>query len=151
MRCGHCGGKTRVSDSRDSPTEDTRGGDRRHQWLIRQGENVFGWWATDFRLRRRRCLSADCARTHTTIEITVQDLQDAFGDLRRRYIPQKIDFENAGLFFLDRSEIETMFGNLRYESRKETLITRRTLHTLLEEIRFRRDRKHVLDTQIIPS
>ena len=73
MKCTHCAKATRVIDSRDDSSP-------RNEWLIRHGAKVFGWWTRDFRLRRRKCVV--CELVETTIEITLDDLEDAISDLR---------------------------------------------------------------------
>jgi len=75
MRCVNCGGSTRVTDSRDDRHP-------RNDWLVRYGTHVFGWYSSDFRLRKRTCQS--CGKRETTIEVTLDDLEESFDDLRQR-------------------------------------------------------------------
>lgn len=75
MRCVECGGVTKVTDSRDDRHP-------RNTWLVRYGTRVFGWWSSDFRLRKRACRA--CGVRTTTIEVGLDDLEDSLDDLRCR-------------------------------------------------------------------
>lgn len=75
MRCVECGGATKVTDSRDDRHP-------RNTWLVRYGTRVFGWWSSDFRLRKRSCRV--CGARTTTIEVGLDDLEDSLDDLRSR-------------------------------------------------------------------
>ncbi len=74
--CEECQGATRVTDSRDERT--ARPGD----YLLRKGSDVYGWYSSEFRVRRRRCV--DCGHAAETIEVYLEDLDKSFEDLRGR-------------------------------------------------------------------
>ena len=74
MRCPVCGDTTRVKDSRDDRN-------RRNEWLMRQGDEVFGFWTRDFRVRRRKCVAATCRAETLTIEVILDDLSNALNDV----------------------------------------------------------------------
>lgn len=73
MRCMKCGQKTGITESRDEHSI-------RGNWLMARGMKVFGWYSPDFRCRRRRC--RECDHEFTTIELDVDELQQAFEELR---------------------------------------------------------------------
>ena len=77
MKCVTCGGATRVTDSRDDRHP-------RNDWLVRYGTHVFGWYSSDFRLRKRTCQNPECGKRETTIEVTLDDLEESFDNLRQR-------------------------------------------------------------------
>jgi len=81
MRCVQCGENTRVTDSRDDQSTGK-------EWLVRRGEDVFGWWSHDFRLRLRQCPS--CNRKETTIEVPLGDLEASYTDLRQRTVADEL-------------------------------------------------------------
>jgi hypothetical protein len=74
--CEECQGATRVTDSRDERT--ARPGD----YLLRKGSDVYGWYSSEFRVRRRRCV--DCGHCAETIEVYLEDLDKSFEDIRGR-------------------------------------------------------------------
>jgi hypothetical protein len=80
MRCESCGGSTRVTDTRDEATA------REDDYLLRKGQDVYGWWAGDggYRVRRRVCTT--CGDSGATIEVPLSDLDKAFDDLRSRRV-----------------------------------------------------------------
>ena len=84
MKCTVCGASTRVTDSRDDRHP-------RNDWLVRYGNAVFGWYSRDFRLRKRVCQAPTCGHKETTIEVTLDDLEDSFDDLRTRGRPELDD------------------------------------------------------------
>ena len=76
MRCEACGGPTRVTDTRDETSA------RQDDYLIRKGQDVYGWWSGQggYRMRRRECQA--CGEAAETIEVPLGDLDKAFDDLR---------------------------------------------------------------------
>lgn len=78
MRCEACGGATRVTDTRDEASA------RDDDYLIRKGQDVYGWWSGQggYRVRRRVCQS--CQEASATIEVSLDDLDKAFDDIRSR-------------------------------------------------------------------
>ena len=77
MRCPKCGSTTRVKDSRDDRN-------RRNEWLMRQGDEVFGFWTRDFRVRRRKCVNPACGAETLTIEVILDDLDQALKDVENK-------------------------------------------------------------------
>ena len=78
MKCSKCGEATRVEDSRMADNTESK-----YSWLVNRGRLVFGWWSqTDFRLRKRRCLT--CGHKFISIEVELADLKDAFADVKER-------------------------------------------------------------------
>lgn len=75
MKCPRCGARTRVTNSR-SPSERS---DSRQSYLISRADEVIGWWCRDYRVRARECQSCDWREV--TLELTVDDLYEAFADL----------------------------------------------------------------------
>ena len=132
MRCVKCGEATRVTDSRDDSNE-------RNDWLLKAGERVFGWWSSDFRLRKRQCLV--CERRETTIEITLSDLENSFEDLREQLSVTECELENKNIRVLAQDDLEALSINLsRYPNRTapELALTRRTIIAIVAELIYRR-------------
>ena len=77
MRCPECNHiKTRVLDTRIS-----RDTDEKHGAILRRGGDVWSWWEpTGFRVRKRECHS--CSMSFFSIEIGIEDLNQAIDDLR---------------------------------------------------------------------
>lgn len=135
MRCVQCGGPTKVLDSRDDRNA-------RSDWLLRSGARVFGWWCTDFRLRKRRCLN--CGHRETTIEVTLDDLRDSIEDLKTRLTVTDEDLRSGGVSPLSDEELEALSISLESRhnrSSNEALFTRRTVHSLVSELRLRRNKQ----------
>ena len=95
MRCPECTHpKTRVLDTRIS-----RDSDEKHGAILRRGGDVWSWWEpTGFRVRKRECVS--CGETFFSIEVGIEDLNQAIEDLksvsdiqRRRVIELERDNE----------------------------------------------------------
>ena len=72
MICPKCLGATKVTDSR-VPSKDECG-------LIRRGQKVFGWWCSDYRVRKRLCKV--CELVFHTVEVSIKDLNEAFEDAK---------------------------------------------------------------------
>jgi len=80
MNCPECGGQAKVLDSRSADNDNPR-----YSWLIEKGQSVYGWWApSDFRLRKRRCLNDACNHRFITIEVSLNDLDGAFVDVKEK-------------------------------------------------------------------
>ncbi|MCP4605646.1 MAG: hypothetical protein GY847_34860 [Proteobacteria bacterium] len=81
MICPKCQNRSRVFDSRslvdDSSNEDA-------QPILNLGEQVYGWWTDEFRVRQRECLT--CQHCFETIEVNMDDLANAFLELAREGI-----------------------------------------------------------------
>jgi hypothetical protein len=50
------------------------------QHFLNDGYKVFGWWCDDFEIRLRKC--AKCGIQFKTIEVIIDDLREAFGDIK---------------------------------------------------------------------
>ena len=73
MNCPKCLEATKVLDSR-MPTKDSRG------YLTRFGHKAIGWWSSDYRVRKRLCKA--CELAFYTVEISVEDLEEALKDAK---------------------------------------------------------------------
>ena len=73
MNCPRCLDATKVVDSR-MPSTDSRG------CLSKHGEKAFGWWCSDYRVRKRRC--GGCSLVFHTVEVSTKDLNEAFEDAK---------------------------------------------------------------------
>ena len=135
MKCGKCGGDTKVIDSRDDSTG-------REDWLIRAGERIFGWWTSDFRLRNRRCCA--CLECETTIEIVLSDLRDSYEDLRSQLSCTKAEIMKGKIDYLSQDELESLALNLAYRGGKQEIgltLTEKTAKSLVGELLFRRKKQ----------
>ena len=135
MRCVKCGESTKVTDSRDDRNE-------RNDWLLRAGVRVFGWWTSDFRLRKRKCLH--CGHKETTIEITLADLEDSFQDLRSQLTITCQEMASENIPHLSYDDLEGLsinMANYPNKTAEQLHITRKTLHALVSEVIYRRDRQ----------
>lgn len=67
-----------MTDTRDEASA------REDDYLIRKGQDVYGWWSGQggYRVRRRVCQA--CSQVHATIEVPLEDLDKAFDDIRSR-------------------------------------------------------------------
>ena len=76
MNCVKCvTGRALVVDSRPGDQNDPR-----YKWLLDKGQQVWGWWNPQaFRIRKRVCSS--CGHVFYTIELSVDDLGEAFQDV----------------------------------------------------------------------
>lgn len=96
MKCSKCGGATRVKDSRegDAPHNSS------YNWLLAKVRKVWAWWSTeDFHARWRKCPL--CEREFATIELELEDLENALADARsaKSKLPHKcpVCIENTPL------------------------------------------------------
>lgn len=78
MRCPDClNAKTKVLDTRIS-----REANEKHNAILRRGGEVWAWWEPEgFRVRKRKC--GECAHTFFSIEVGIDDLNQAIDDLRQ--------------------------------------------------------------------
>jgi hypothetical protein len=136
LRCVKCGTTTRVTDSRDDRNN-------RNDWLVKYGDRVFGWWSQDFRLRKRTCLDEDCAHKETTIEITLDDLEDSLNDLRKQLLISAHDLAENEIPHLSQDSLDALASNLEQEKLwgKEVEVTKATLVRLVSELKYRRERQ----------
>ena len=49
--------------------------------FLKDGYDVFGWWCHDFDIRLRKC--PKCGARLKTIEVSIDDLRDAFDDIKK--------------------------------------------------------------------
>ena len=73
MTCPRCLDATKVIDSR-MPSTDSRG------CLSKRGDRAFGWWSSDYRVRKRSCRG--CSLVFHTVEVSIKDLNEAFEDAK---------------------------------------------------------------------
>ena len=51
----------------------------RTKYFLKEGYDVFGWWSHDFDIRLRKY--SKCGVQFKTIEVSIDDLRDAFDDI----------------------------------------------------------------------
>ena len=78
MRCPKClHSKTKVLDTRIS-----RESNEKHNAILRRGGAGWAWWEPEgFRVRKRQC--SECSHTFYSIEVGIEDLNQAIDDLRQ--------------------------------------------------------------------
>lgn len=67
-----------MTDTRDETADNDH-------YLLKKGRDVFGWYTSEFRVRRRVCQSCDHAEV--SIELLLEDLDKAIEDARQPKIP----------------------------------------------------------------
>jgi hypothetical protein len=67
----------RVINTRSPAKEDDRPSVK---YFLTDGYKVFGWWCRDFEIRLRKC--ERCGIQIKTIEVSIEDLRDAFDDIK---------------------------------------------------------------------
>ncbi len=83
--------------------------------FLRDGYKVFGWWCHDFEIRLRKCVK--CGIQFKTIEVTIDDLSEAFDDIEaNRALGRPWDSENDVLPQLDEDDIPRLGDNWRTQS-----------------------------------
>lgn len=73
MKCIECGSRAYVIDSREPKDNGNNGWSK---YLIEEADDAVSWYCRDYRARRYICKS--CGEKLTTIEMTVEDLKEAF-------------------------------------------------------------------------
>lgn len=78
MRCPECvNARTKVLDTRIS-----RDSNEKHNAILRRGGEVWAWWEPEgFRVRKRQC--GACKHSFFSIEVGIEDLNQAIDDLRQ--------------------------------------------------------------------
>ena len=76
MLCPKCQGATLVLEMRSPDVNDDKPNP-----MIEKGLHLFGWWTDEFQMSKRECL--DCRHQFTTIEVAIDDLQEAMAEVIR--------------------------------------------------------------------
>jgi hypothetical protein len=112
MICDRCLGRTRVIETR---TPEKRHNRSSIEKLLNAGDTVFGWWSSDFEMRRRRC--SRCGIVFETIEVSVVDLRNAFDDIEdNKPIGKPWKSEVQELPSLEKTDSPDVGGNWRTQS-----------------------------------
>lgn len=82
MNCPKCQEDTIVTNSVAHDYKNVRKVSGHRQMLIAKAQKTYSWWSDDFRVRLRKC--KECDHEFLTIEIVLQDLADAFEDIREQ-------------------------------------------------------------------
>ena len=108
-------------------------------WLLKFGDRVFGWWSSDFRLRKRRCKG--CEHEELTIEIPLSDLEDCLVDLRKQLTITTDELVRERVKHVSQDDLDALTVNVRGARNGEVRLTTRTITALVSELAYRRQRQ----------
>lgn len=112
MICVKCLGRTIVIETRTPEKHHNKTSIKK---LLDVGDTVFGWWSSDFEMRRRRC--SQCGLVFNTIEVSEEDLRSVFDEISRdNALGRPWDPNNDVLPQLDENEIPTLDEHWRTQS-----------------------------------